>query len=44
MEEVNNQSRKVDYKNSKIFSLEPKTQHPEEDKFYSSTTQPIFKR
>jgi hypothetical protein len=44
MEEVNKQSRKADYKNSKIFILEPKTQHPEEDIFYSSTTQPIFKR
>jgi flagellar biosynthesis GTPase FlhF len=44
MEEVNKQSRKIDYKNSKIFILEPKTQHPEEDIFYSSTTQPIFKR
>jgi hypothetical protein len=44
MEEVNNQSRTANYKNSKIFILEPKTQHPEEDIFYSSTTQPIFKR
>ena len=44
MEEVNKQSRKADYKNSKIFILEPKKQHPEEDIFYSSTTQPIFKR
>jgi len=44
MEEVNKQSRKIDYKNSKFFILEPKTQHPEEDIFYSSTTQPIFKR
>ena len=44
MEEVNKQSRKADYKNFKIFILEPKTQHPEEDIFYSSTTQPIFKR
>jgi hypothetical protein len=34
MEEVNKQSRKIDYKNSKIFILEPKTQHPEEDIFY----------
>jgi hypothetical protein len=44
MKEVNKQSRKADNKNSKIFILEPKTQHPEEDIFYSSTTQPIFKR
>ena len=44
MEEVTKQSRKSNYKNSKIFVLEPKTQHPEEDIFYSSTTQPIYKR
>ena len=44
MEEVNIRSRKSNYKNSKIFILEPKTQHPAEDIFYSSTTQPIFKR
>ena len=44
MEEVTKQSRKANYNNSKIFILEPKTQHPKEDIFYSSTTQPIFKR
>jgi hypothetical protein len=44
MVEVNKQSRKIDYKNSKIFILEPKTQHPEEDILYSLTIQPIFKR
>jgi len=44
MEEVTKQSRKANYKNSKIFILEPKTKHPEEDIFYSSTTQPIFNR
>jgi uncharacterized protein YcaQ len=44
MEEVTKQSRKANYNNSKIFILEPKTQHPEEDIFYSSTTQSLFKR
>ena len=44
MEEVNKQSRKIDYKNSKIFILEPKITHPEGDIFYSSTTQSLFKR
>ena len=44
MEEVTKQSRKANYNNSKIFILEPKTQHPKEDIFYSSTTQSLFKR
>jgi len=44
MEEVNKQSRKIDYKISKNFIIEPKTQYPEEDIFYSSTIQLFFKQ
>jgi hypothetical protein len=44
MEEITKQSRKANYNNSKIFILEPKTNHTEGDVFYSSTTQSLFKR